>query len=96
MHPTGQGSTATGAEQPKVLLVLTDEELIYERREVPADYVDEALKLLNGDLAASSIKWRRGIVNCSAPLNSLCGSCGSRRCWCGVSRSRTFGQEPRR
>lgn len=70
----GQGSTTTsGNSSDGVLLVLTDEALIYERRAVAADYADEAIKQLNSDLAAKGVRWRRAI-SYSDP-NTLC-ECG--------------------
>jgi hypothetical protein len=37
--------------QQTVVIVLTDEALIYERREVPGDYADEAIRQLNAEVS---------------------------------------------
>lgn len=94
MHQ-GQSNTAPS----QVLIVLTDEVLIYERREVLADVADDRLRQLNAEIAnfapATSTRWRRAITF-SEPLNTLCGACGSRRCWCGVNRLTFRSSEARR
>lgn len=97
MH--GQTGKAAPTADPAVLLVLTDEVLIYERRDVPADYADDALRQLNAEISnfapETKPRWRRAITF-REPLNTVCGACGTRRCWCGVSRLRSRSQEARR
>jgi hypothetical protein len=85
--------------QQTVVIVLTDEALIYERREVPGDYADEAIRQLNAEVSnfagATQATWRRAITY-REPLNTVCGACGTRRCWCGVSRLSFHREEARR
>jgi hypothetical protein len=85
--------------QQTVVIVLTDEALIYERREIAADYADEAIRQLNAEISnfapETKAAWRRGITY-SEPVNALCGACGTRRCWCGVSRLSFHREEARR
>jgi hypothetical protein len=89
-----QDTSSAGA----VLIVLTDEVLIYERREVPVNLADDNLRQLNAEISnfapETKAQWRRAI-SFREPLNTLCGACGSRRCWCGVNRL-TFRGEARR
>jgi hypothetical protein len=88
----------TDARQ-QVEIVLTDEVLIFERREVHAELADDNLRQLNAEISnfapETKAQWRRAITF-SEPLDTLCGACGSRRCWCGVNRLTFRSDEARR
>lgn len=81
----GHTSTATGSDSTGVLIVLTDEDQIFQRDTVPADEVDAVIERRNRAVAVPELRWRRAITF-REPLNTLCGACGTRRCWCGVNR----------
>lgn len=80
-----EGHTSTVSDASSVLIVLTDEALIYECREVPGDYADDAIRQLNAEVShfapETKTSWRRAITYRDR-VKKICLCCGQAECLC--------------